>query len=164
VRGEVGFIPEDRHHDALVLEFSQTENVALRGAGNRRGLMDWDAERERTNRLVADFDVRGGSASGPVRDLSGGNQQKLVFGRELEGNPSLVVAENPTRGLDIRATRDVHVRLREAAAGGAGVVVYSSDLDEVLSIATRVVVMHAGRLRDVGMDREAVGRAMLGVA
>jgi simple sugar transport system ATP-binding protein len=164
VHGDVGFIPEDRHHDALVLEFSQTENVALRGAGGRRGLMDWNTEGERTQHLAAEFDVRGGSPSDPVRELSGGNQQKLVFGRELDARPSLVVAENPTRGLDIRATRDVHARLREAAANGAGVVVYSSDLDEVLSLATRVVVMHGGRLRDVGMDREAVGRAMLGVA
>ena len=99
----------------------------------------------------------------PVRALSGGNQQKLVLARELDGSPSLVVAENPTRGLDIRATRDVHDRLRCAAADGAGVVVYSSDLDEVLALATRVVVMHAGRLREVGDDRDAGGRGMLGV-
>jgi simple sugar transport system ATP-binding protein len=164
VTGDIGFIPEDRHHDALVLEFSQSENVALRGSGARTGLMDWNSERERTERLAKEFDVRGGSPRDPVRDLSGGNQQKLVLGRELDGGPMLVVAENPTRGLDIRATRDVHARLREAAANGAGVGVYSSDLDEVLSIATRVVVMHGGRLHDVGMDREAVGRAMLGVA
>lgn len=159
----VGFVPEDRHAEALVLDSGQVENVALRGSGARRGLISWKAERSRTEKLVSDFDVRAASVDQAVRSLSGGNQQKLVLARELEGS-RLIVAENPTRGLDIRATRDVHDRLRNAAAAGAAVVVYSSDLDEVLSLATRVVVMHAGRLRDVSGDREAVGRAMLGVA
>jgi simple sugar transport system ATP-binding protein len=164
LHGSVGFVPEDRHADALVLDFSQVENVVLAGAGARRGVIDWTAARSTTERLAAAFDVRGGSPDLPVRALSGGNQQKLVLARELEGNPSLVVAENPTRGLDIRATADVHARLREAAANGAGVVIYSSDLDEVLELATRVVVMHAGHLVPVPHDREAVGRAMLGVS
>ena len=96
--------------------------------------------------------------------LSGGNQQKLVLARELSGAPQLVVAENPTRGLDIRATRDVHLRLRRAADTEAAVVVHSSDLDEVLALSDRVVVMHAGVLHAVDGDRESVGRAMLGVA
>ncbi len=162
--GSVGLVPEDRHADALVLDFSQVENVVLAGAGGRSGVIDWKAERATTERLAATFDVRGGEPDQPVRALSGGNQQKLVLARELEGKPSLVVAENPTRGLDIRATADVHARLREAAANGAGVVVYSSDLDEVLELATRVVVMHAGHIVPVPHDREAVGRAMLGVS
>ena len=84
-------------------------------------------------------------------------------GRELSDGPSVIVAENPTRGLDIRATAAVHARLREAAAAGAAVVVYSSDLDEVLGLATRVVAVHQGRLREVPNDREAAGRAMLGL-
>lgn len=162
--GNVGFIPEDRHADALVLDFSQVENMALAGVGDRRGLIDWRTERTTTERLVGSFDVRGAGLEQPVRALSGGNQQKLVLARELEGNPTLVVAENPTRGLDIRATADVHARLREVAAKGAGVVVYSSDLDEVLELATRVVVMHSGHVIPVARDREAVGRAMLGVS
>ncbi len=162
--GSVGFVPEDRQADALVLDFSQVENVVLAGAGDRRGVIDWKAERATTDRLVTTFDVRGGGPDQPVRALSGGNQQKLVLARELEGNPSLVVADNPTRGLDIRATADVHARLREAAANGAAVVVYSSDLDEVLELATRVVVMHAGHVVPASHDREAVGRAMLGVS
>jgi simple sugar transport system ATP-binding protein len=99
-----------------------------------------------------------------MQTLSGGNQQKFVLARELSDRPTLVVADNPTRGLDIRATRDVHARLRLAASQGAGVIVYSSDLDEVLALATRVVVVHAGRVHDVPRDRAVVGRAMLGVA
>ena len=160
----VGFIPEDRHRDGLMLDASATENVTLRNAGSRRGRIDWRAQRERTKRLIAEHDVRGGDERTAVRALSGGNQQKLIFARELDANPSLVVAENPTRGLDIRATRAVHDRLRAAADGSAAVVVYSSDLDEVLSLATRIVVVHAGRLRECPLDRDVVGRAMLGVA
>jgi simple sugar transport system ATP-binding protein len=160
----VAFIPEDRHHDALVLDFDLTENVVLKGAGARRGTIAWHAERKRGQVLAEQFDVRGGNTGSPVRTLSGGNQQKVVLARELEGSPRLVVAENPTRGLDIRAAREVRLRLQRVASGGASVVIYSSDLDEVLSIATRVLVMHGGALREVGRDRDAIGRAMLGVA
>lgn len=159
----VGFIPEDRHRDALVLEFALRENMALRGAGTRRGVMNWTAIGERTEALAREFDVRGGTPESRAGELSGGNQQKLVLARELDGSPALVVAENPTRGLDIRATAAVHDRLRAACAAGAAVVVYSSDLDEVLSLATRVLVVHAGAVRECPVDRDSVGRAMLGV-
>jgi ABC-type uncharacterized transport system ATPase subunit len=160
----IGFIPEDRHRDAMMLDSSATENVTLRDAGRRRGRIDWRSQRAHTKRLLTEHDVRGGDERTPVRALSGGNQQKLIFARELDANPPLVVAENPTRGLDIRATRAVHDRLRAAADIGAAVVVYSSDLDEVLSLATRILVVHAGRLRECPLDRDLVGRAMLGVA
>ena len=162
--GVVGFVPEDRHRDALVLDFTLTENVALKGAGDRRGRLGWSALRADTASLIAHFDVRGGDTSARARVLSGGNQQKLVLARELGGSPVLLVVENPTRGLDIRATTEVHDRLRAAAAAGAAVVVFSSDLDEVLSLATRVFVVHAGTVRECAHDRDAVGRAMLGVA
>lgn len=161
---EIAFVPEDRHRDALMLDASTTENVALKAAGSRRGRIPWSDLRARTRTLIDRFDVRGGDDRTPVRALSGGNQQKLVLARELDGQPRLVVAENPTRGLDIRASRAVHEQLRAAAAGGAGVVVYSSDLDEVLALATRILVVHAGQIRELPRDRDAVGRAMLGVA
>jgi ABC-type uncharacterized transport system ATPase subunit len=160
---EIGFIPEDRHRDGLVLEFSLTENVALRGAGTRRGRMAWAALRRRTSTLLREFDVRAPDASAPARVLSGGNQQRLVLARELDGEPPLIVAENPTRGLDVRATADVHDRLRDARDAGAAVVFYSSDLDEVLALATRVIVVHAGAIRETPLDRDLVGRAMLGL-
>lgn len=162
--GEVAFVPEDRQRDALALDFSLTENVALLGAGERRGRISWRALTLRTESLVRAFDIRAASARMPARALSGGNQQKLVLARELSINPRLLVAENPTRGLDVRATRAVHERLRRAADEGAAVIFYSSDLDEVLSLATRVVAMHAGRVRECSLDRDEVGRAMLGVA
>ena len=160
----VGFVPEDRQRDALVLDESLTFNMALDGAGRRRGIVGWAEQRERTQRVIASYDVRGGSPETTARALSGGNQQKFVLGRELDASPEMIVVENPTRGLDIRATAAVHKRLRQAAADGAAVVLYSQDLDEVMALATRVVVVHRGRVRNVPMDRAVVGRAMLGVA
>jgi simple sugar transport system ATP-binding protein len=164
----VAFVPEDRHRDALLLDGSLVENLALRGAGARRGLVPWSALAARTTALLERFDVRTGGPGTEVeaRTLSGGNQQKLIVARELAGDggagPVLVVAENPTRGLDVRATAAVHARLHEARSAGAAVVVYSSDLDEVLALADRVLVVYDGRVRAVEPDRDVVGRAMLG--
>jgi simple sugar transport system ATP-binding protein len=161
----VGFIPEDRHRDALLLDASLTENVALHGAGARRGLMPWRALARRTAELLARFDVRASGEDAAAGALSGGNQQKLVVARELAADdrpPPLVVAENPTRGLDVRATAAVHERLRAARDSGTAVVVHSTDLDEVLDLADRVVVIYDGRVTPVPAEREAVGRAMLG--
>lgn len=161
--GSTALIPEDRQRDALVLGFSLTENLALKGAGRRRGRMMWRRLRDRARELTAEYDVRTSSLDARARELSGGNQQKLVLARELSDRPSIIVAENPTRGLDIRAAAAVHERLREAAARGAAVLIHSSDLDEVLALATRVVAVHEGRLVTVPNERESVGRAMLGL-
>lgn len=160
--GAVGFVPEDRHRDALVLDFSITENVALREAHVRRGRMNWALLRKRTQALIDAFDVRG-TPETRVRHLSGGNQQKLVLARELDGEPGLLVVENPTRGLDVRATAAVHGFIRDAARRGGAVVIHSTDLDEVVSLATRVFVLHDGHLRETPVNRDIVGRAMLGV-
>jgi ABC-type uncharacterized transport system ATPase subunit len=162
----VGFVPEDRHADAVLTERSLVENVALRDAGSRRGRMPWKQLAEVTVERMTGFDVRAEGPSVPLRVLSGGNQQKLVLARELAGNDSVgcgMVVENPTRGLDVRATADVHRRLQDACAAGAAVVMYSSDIDEVLKVATRVLVLYGGVLREVPLDRDAVGRAMLGL-
>ena len=122
------------------------------------------------------FDVRAPSPESPIQSLSGGNQQKLVLAREISdpaiddpaspasvGEPAGLVVENPTRGLDVRAAAEIHARLRASRDGGAAVVLYSSDLDEVLALANRVVVLHGGTLRETTRDRAAVGRAMLGI-
>lgn len=157
----IGFAPEDRHRDAVVLDATLTENVALRGAGQRRGIVAWNRLRATTTAMMRARDVRADSEGATMRTLSGGNQQKLVLGRELADAPAALVVENPTRGLDIRATTDMHAALRAARDAGTAVVVYSSDLDEVLLLADRIVVVAAGRVRDVPSDRDAVGRAML---
>jgi ABC-type uncharacterized transport system ATPase subunit len=162
----IGFVPEDRHRDALALDFSMVENLALEGASTRRGMMPWRALRERSETLVREYDIRGADRVDreAVRNLSGGNQQKLVLARALDNRPALLVVESPTRGLDIRATAAVHERLRAAADAGTAVVVYSSDLDEVLSLANRFLVIHAGVVRETSFDLGEIGRAMLGVA
>jgi ABC-type uncharacterized transport system ATPase subunit len=164
VPDRIAYIPQDRHADAIADDLSLTENVALAGAGARTGWIDWTALRVATTRLMDRFDVRAASAASPAGTLSGGNQQRLVLGRELDGEPQLVVADQPTRGLDLRATGDVHRRLREARARGAAVVLHSTDLDEILELADRVVVVVNGALRAVERNRDAIGRAMLGVA
>jgi simple sugar transport system ATP-binding protein len=158
----VGFVPEDRHRDALLLDAPLFENAALRGAGARRGRMPWAALRAHTSALLARHDVRAPHAAVAARTLSGGNQQKFVLGRELADEPEALVVENPSRGLDFMATAAVQSALRAARDGGTAVVVYSSDLDEVLLLADRVVVMYAGQLTEVARTREAAGRAMLG--
>jgi general nucleoside transport system ATP-binding protein len=163
----VGFIPADRHRDAVLLDRTLTENIALRGAGERRGRIDWQYWRNVTTEMLAAFDVRAPNPETTMRALSGGNQQKLVLARVVvdlsaAGAPAAVIADNPTRGLDVRATAAVHDRLRGAAAAGMAVVFYSSDLDELIALATRVFVLHAGVLREVPLNREIIGRAMIG--
>ena len=163
-----GFVPEDRHRDAVLLDRPIAENVALRGAGARRGTVAWGDVRANAAALVGAYDVRTESIKSPMRDLSGGNQQKLVLAREMEATsdqptPRAIVVENPTRGLDVRATADVHRRLRDACTRGAAVVVYSSDLDEVLSLASRVLVVFDGTVCEVSANRDLIGRAMLGL-
>ena len=173
---DVGFVPEDRHNDALVLDFTLAENVALRGAGARRGVVPWRAFSVATARLMERHDVRAPGPDAVAATLSGGNQQKLVLARELAGRSgdepatgerdrpvAALVVENPTRGLDIRASAAVHEALHAARDAGAAVVVYSSDLDEVLALADRVLACYAGTVREVAADRDVVGRAILGV-
>ena len=160
---EVGFIPEDRHLEGIALDMSAVENIALSGARRRRGIMDWRRLRTRTHELARTYDIRGPLDDLAVRNLSGGNQQKLVLARELGGEPSLIVAESPTRGLDLRSTADVRARLVSARDRGAAVVVYSRDLEELLQIADRLVVMHSGKVSEVPVHIDAVTRALVGI-
>jgi general nucleoside transport system ATP-binding protein len=159
----IGFIPEDRHREAIALDFSVVENVALRGAGSRRGIARWGASRARAEKLLGEFDVRAAGIDAPLSALSGGNQQKLVLARELAEQPALLVAENPTHGLDVRATAAIHARLLDARDAGTGIVIYSSDLDELLMLADRVFAMHSGSLLATEHDRDSIGQAMLGM-
>jgi simple sugar transport system ATP-binding protein len=162
VPSDIAFIPEHRQRDALVPTFSVMENVALHDAARARGRLDWPEIARRAGELVDRHAIRAASVTVPVRTLSGGNQQKLVLARELDGTPLLVVAENPTQGLDVRAATAIRARLREARDAGTGVVVYASDLDELLALADRVVVAFGGTVREISGDTDAIGRAMLG--
>jgi ABC-type uncharacterized transport system ATPase subunit len=159
---ELAFVPEDRQRDALLMTESVAENVALKGAGARRGWLRRSEIAATAARLVAGGNVRLSNVSAPVASLSGGNQQRLVLARELEGSPPFIVAINPTRGLDLVASNDVRRRLRRAASAGAAVLYHSADLDELLELADRIVVVYDGRVSDVPLDRAAIGRAMVG--
>jgi general nucleoside transport system ATP-binding protein len=165
----VAFIPEDRTSEGLIPELSLTENVVL-GSGReqpwmRGGRIDWRAAEEYTAELLRAYDIVAAGPRAPASSLSGGNQQKVVIARELSRRPRVVVAENPTRGLDLRATVGVHARLREAAEAGAAVLVHSSDLDEVLELATRVLVVSRGVVAEPPSgrvaSREEIGAMML---
>jgi len=162
--GGIGFIPEDRQREGLILDFTITDNMAL---GAVHGIwMDRPYMEHEAALAIEEFAIRTAGAGRPVRVLSGGNQQKVVLSRELGRLPALLVAENPTRGLDVSSTADVHQRLRAAArTGGLGVLFYSTDLDEVLAMADRIGVMVNGSwcwVPDDARTREQVGAMMLG--
>jgi ABC-type uncharacterized transport system ATPase subunit len=167
VAGPVGFIPEDRTTEGLIPALSLTENVVLGSRADdpwiRRGRVDWRVARARTAALLTEYEVVAPGPDVPAATLSGGNQQKMVVARELARQPRVVVAENPTRGLDLRAAAAIHARLRAAAAGGAAVLVYSSDLDEVLALADRLLVAARGTLIEPppGATRAQVGELMV---
>jgi ABC-type uncharacterized transport system ATPase subunit len=163
----LAFVPEDRTTEGLIPELSLTENVVL-GFGRdapwvRRGRIDWRVARACTEHLVARFGIQAPAPEVPAAALSGGNQQRLVIARALERAPRVFVAENPTRGLDIQAAHAVWTRLREAAAAGAGVLVYASDLDEVLAWADRVLVVTNGVVvpAPASAGRAEIGELML---
>ena len=158
----VGFVPGDRHRDGLVLGMSLVENYVLKGAGASRGVIDWRDAAAESQRIVQDFDVRVESVEASAMTLSGGNQQRFIIGRELNGMPDALVAENPTRGLDVQASQDVRNRLIEACSKGVAIVFYSADLDEIIAISDRVLVVYNGSVREVVPEADVVGRAMLG--
>lgn len=156
------FIPEDRTTEGLIPEFDLTENLALVPTDGTR-LIDWAGHRRRTAEAITSFGIKAAGATARAETLSGGNQQKVVVARALQGSPRIVVAENPARGLDVAAAEEIFARLRGAAAEGATVIFHSPDLDEVLTWADRVVVMSAGELLvpPKGADRATIGTLMV---
>jgi simple sugar transport system ATP-binding protein len=158
---QIGFIAEDRRHDSLIPEFSLYENVAVKHSGRRKGVMRWPDIREQTASIVKHFDVRASGIDMRAQHLSGGNQQKLVLGRELTDSPVAVIAENPTRGLDIQASEMIHDHLRQARDAGTAIVFYSSDIDELVDLADRVLVLRDGILDEVPLDSRTIGDALL---
>ncbi len=169
VRAGVGRIPEDRHHDGVVGAMSVAENLVIERLGDpavqSRGFLRRRAIRAAAERAIADFDVRGPGPDAPARLLSGGNIQKLILARVLDRAPRVILANQPMRGLDIGAAAEVGRRLLEARARGAGILLISEDLDEILALADRIVVMHAGKLSEARTrDRRTIGLMMAGQA
>ncbi|QSQ23919.1 ABC transporter ATP-binding protein [Pyxidicoccus parkwayensis] len=166
----VGHIPEDRLRRAVVKALTVEENVALgrhtRPPFARGPWIDFTGRHERTRVLLDAYDVRPPDPTLPLERLSGGNQQKVVVARELDARPRLLVVVQPTRGLDIGAVAHVHEKLREARAQGAGVLLVSLDLEEVLALSDRVYVLFEGRVTGhftrEQFDERELGRRMLG--
>jgi simple sugar transport system ATP-binding protein len=165
----VGHIPEDRHRRGLVLEFTLAENLALHDfdypPNSRFGWLRPGRLIERARRVLKEFDVRGGGPKTPAKSLSGGNQQKVVVAREVSADPQVLIAAQPTRGLDVGAIEFVHRRLVEERDQGRAVLLVSLELDEIMSLSDRILVMYEGEIvGEYGTDasEEDLGVAMLG--
>jgi ABC-type uncharacterized transport system ATPase subunit len=154
LRRELGIahIPEDRHRRGLLLEFDLAENSIL-GVHYRKPIvnvagvfLDSDAVRRRANEIIEGFDVRPANPDLPARALSGGNQQKLIIGREVKVNPKLLLVSQPTRGVDIGAIEFIHRKLVNLRDAGCAVLLVSAELEEVTSLADRLLIIHEGRI------------------
>ncbi|MGI1661545.1 ABC transporter ATP-binding protein [Palleronia sp. KMU-117] len=170
----IAHIPEDRQRMGLIGSFSVAENMVLDsyyGPPYAKGpVIDWPEVERRAARNAVDFDVRTPSVFLEARALSGGNQQKLIVARELMRDTKLVIAAQPTRGLDVGSIEYIHARLVAARDEGDGVLIVSSELDEILGLSDRVLVMFKGRIvaefdnAGGAADRGRVGLAMAGAA
>ena len=144
-------IPEDRHKHGLVLDYTLEENLVLQRYWEpqfqNHGVIRRDAVREYANRLIEEYDVRSGQgAVTTVRSMSGGNQQKAIIARELDKNPELLVAVQPTRGLDVGAIENIHRQLVAQRDAGKAVLLVSLELDEVMNLSDRILVMYEGEI------------------
>lgn len=158
------FVPENRSVEALIDAFTLSENLALAGAASRGGIIDWKYVEDETDKLLSEYQILPADPKAYPRELSGGNQQRFVVGREIRNNPSLIVLENPTQGLDINASGFVHAQTRRAKERGAAVVFYSADIDELAELCDRVLIVSSKGLKSVAPDRNAIGAELLDVA
>jgi general nucleoside transport system ATP-binding protein len=162
----VGHIPEDRQRRGLVLDFSLAENIALHDyreePDSKWGWLYPKRLIARAGRLLTEFDVRGGGPKTPAASLSGGNQQKVILAREISRNPQILVAAQPTRGLDVGAIEFVHRRLVAERDEGRAILLVSFELDEILSLSDRILVIYEGQI--VGEYSPEVSEEELGIA
>jgi simple sugar transport system ATP-binding protein len=165
----VGHIPEDRQRRGLVLDFTLAENLALhdydKEPNSRLGWLFPSRIVRRARELLQRFDVRGGGAETRASALSGGNQQKVVLAREIARDPSILLAAQPTRGLDVGAIEFVHRQLVEARDRGKGVLLVSLELEEILSLSDRILVVYEGAIvaeYAPNVSEEELGIAMIG--
>ena len=151
VESGIGHIPEDRHKYGLVLDFRLDSNFVLldyyKQAYQKHGLIKFDAILENSERLIKEFDVRSGKDSASMaRTMSGGNQQKAIIAREIDRSPQLLIAAQPTRGLDVGAIEYIHKRLVEERDKGKAVLLISLELEEVLNVSDKIAVMYEGEI------------------
>lgn len=166
----VGVIPEDRHVSGCVMEMSVAENLVLGDidAVSSLGFVDRRKLHALAQRLVDEFDITTSSLDAPFRSLSGGNQQRVVLARELSLSPIVLVAAQPTHGLDVGAIEYMSTRIREVAASGVGVLLISTELEEIVALSDRIAVIHRGRIvgemARADVDLERLGLMMGGQA
>lgn len=168
----LGHIPEDRHKYGLVLPMSVEENIALQTYYQKplsnHGFIDQKAVNQYAKKLMAEFDVRAHNERVPASALSGGNQQKAIIAREVDRNPSLLIAAQPTRGLDVGAIEYIHKRLIEQRDNDKAVLLMSFELDEILNVSDRIAVMYEGQIVAIvdpkETSREELGLLMAGVS
>jgi simple sugar transport system ATP-binding protein len=166
----MAFVPEDRHEQGLVLDMTLWENAVMgrhddEAFSSRGGVLSIAKIKELARRLVDAFDVRARSIESTARTLSGGNQQKLILARELDADPKLLLAAQPTRGLDVGAIEFVWREILEQKAEGRAVLLISAELDEIYALSDRIVTLYEGRITGEfppDAAAEDVGRAMLG--
>jgi general nucleoside transport system ATP-binding protein len=166
----VGYVPEDRQHDGLVATFSVAENLVLDLYDNppfSKGLsLNLDKITENAEHRVQEFDIRTPSIETAGGNLSGGNQQKLVIAREMSRPLKVLIASQPTRGVDVGAQEFIHKRMVDERDRGTAVVIVSTELDEVLGLADRIVILYRGKIigeLPAGASRDEVGLMMAGV-
>lgn len=169
-RAGIAVIPEDRHDSGCVLDMSVAENLVLDRTGSvaRSGVIDRARLRQRALDLMAEFEITAAGPDAPLRSLSGGNQQRVVLARELSHRPRVLVAAQPTRGLDVGAIEYMSDRLRRAASEGIAVLLVSTELEEILHLSDRIVVMSRGavigNLTRAEATTERLGLLLGGVA
>jgi simple sugar transport system ATP-binding protein len=144
-------IPEDRHKDGLVLDYNLMENLMLKkyftSEFQRNGFIKFDVANQYADRLIQEFDIRSGQgAKTTVRSMSGGNQQKAIVAREIDLNPEILIAVQPTRGLDVGAIEYIHKQLVEQRDAGKAVLLVSLELDEVMNVSDRILVIYEGEI------------------
>lgn len=167
----IAYVPEDRNKDGLVSQFTISENFMLNGSFGKpfaKGInIDFASRDEISAKLIEEFDVRTQSAQTLAGKLSGGNQQKVVVARELSRDAKLLIAAQPTRGVDVGSIEFIHERIVAERDAGRAVVLVSTELDEVLALADRIAVMYRGKIVgivDAQTSREQLGKMMAGVA
>lgn len=146
----LGHIPQDRHKHGLVLDFPIGENMVLQTyyqePNSKMGVLNFNNIYKKAKSLIQEFDVRTPSEFTLARALSGGNQQKAIIGREVDRNPDLLIAAQPTRGLDVGAIEYIHKRLIEQRDNGKGVLLVSFELDEIMNVSDRIAVIYEGKI------------------
>ncbi|MEV6199289.1 ABC transporter ATP-binding protein [Streptomyces sp. NPDC051771] len=170
--GGIGYIPEDRHRHGLLLEAPLWENRILghvtEAPNSKRGILDPKAARQDTERIVREYDVRTPGIDVTAASLSGGNQQKLIVGREMSHNPKFLIAAHPTRGVDVGAQAQIWDAIRDARREGLAVLLISADLDELIGLSDTLRVMYRGKLvadaDPATITPEQLGSAMTGAA